>query len=347
MHALIARLYPICRSITGDGVRETLRILRRAGPARDPRGADRHPGLRLDRAAGVEHPRRLGRRTAAASGSIDFRAPQPPRRELQHAGPRHGCASPSSARTSTPTRRIPTGSPTAPATTQENWGFCLQPAHSSQALPEDDYEVVIDTTLADGALTYGECLVPGDDRRRGAGLRPRLPPVARQRQPLGHRGGDRAVAPAAARRPAGSATASCSSPAPSARSPGWRATRPGSARSATGWSLVEPRRPRASCTTSAAAAATPRSTAPSPTCSAAAARTRSSTSPPTATTSGSTARRASTCPSAASRARPTASSPSTTPPPTTSTSSAPRRSPTRSTPPRGDLRRARARPRPT
>ena len=27
MHQLMARLFPICRSITGDGVRETLRII--------------------------------------------------------------------------------------------------------------------------------------------------------------------------------------------------------------------------------------------------------------------------------------------------------------------------------
>ena len=32
MLALIARLYPICRSITGDGVRETLAILREQVP---------------------------------------------------------------------------------------------------------------------------------------------------------------------------------------------------------------------------------------------------------------------------------------------------------------------------
>jgi len=28
LHHLIKRLYPICRSITGDGVRETLKIIR-------------------------------------------------------------------------------------------------------------------------------------------------------------------------------------------------------------------------------------------------------------------------------------------------------------------------------
>ncbi|MDQ3199755.1 MAG: DUF4910 domain-containing protein, partial [Verrucomicrobiota bacterium] len=32
MHALITRLYPICRSITGDGVRKTLQIIREQMP---------------------------------------------------------------------------------------------------------------------------------------------------------------------------------------------------------------------------------------------------------------------------------------------------------------------------
>ena len=40
------------------------------------------------------------------------------------------------------------------------WGFCL-PHRQLEALPEGDYEVAIDATLADGSLTYGECLVPG------------------------------------------------------------------------------------------------------------------------------------------------------------------------------------------
>jgi len=43
---------------------------------------------------------------------------------------------------------------------QESWGFCL-PHRVLAALPDGEYEVEIDTTLADGHLTYGELLLPG------------------------------------------------------------------------------------------------------------------------------------------------------------------------------------------
>jgi len=42
----------------------------------------------------------------------------------------------------------------------ENWGFCLSHRQLA-ALQEDVYEVCIDTSLAEGHLTYGECYLPG------------------------------------------------------------------------------------------------------------------------------------------------------------------------------------------
>jgi len=43
---------------------------------------------------------------------------------------------------------------------KEDWGFCL--SHNQMlALKDSDYEVCIDSTLADGHLTYGECYLPG------------------------------------------------------------------------------------------------------------------------------------------------------------------------------------------
>jgi aminopeptidase-like protein len=43
----------------------------------------------------------------------------------------------------------------------ETWGFCL--AHRQlESLTDGEYEVVIDSSLRDGALTYGECVLPGD-----------------------------------------------------------------------------------------------------------------------------------------------------------------------------------------
>jgi aminopeptidase-like protein len=45
----------------------------------------------------------------------------------------------------------------------EDWGFCL--SHSQlERLEEVPYEVCIDSTLAEGALSYGELFVPGESR---------------------------------------------------------------------------------------------------------------------------------------------------------------------------------------
>ena len=43
----------------------------------------------------------------------------------------------------------------------ENWGFCM--AHEQlEALPDGLYEVLIDASLEDGSLTYGEYLHRGE-----------------------------------------------------------------------------------------------------------------------------------------------------------------------------------------
>ena len=44
-----------------------------------------------------------------------------------------------------------------------NWGFCL--AHKDlEKLVDDEYDVVIDSSLEDGSLTYGECYLPGSTK---------------------------------------------------------------------------------------------------------------------------------------------------------------------------------------
>jgi aminopeptidase-like protein len=42
----------------------------------------------------------------------------------------------------------------------ESWGFCLSQDELDR-LPAGEYEAVIDASLSDGSLTYGECVLPG------------------------------------------------------------------------------------------------------------------------------------------------------------------------------------------
>ena len=45
----------------------------------------------------------------------------------------------------------------------DSWGFCLS-HRQLESLADAEYEVVIDSSLRDGALTYGECVLPAGSR---------------------------------------------------------------------------------------------------------------------------------------------------------------------------------------
>ena len=47
----------------------------------------------------------------------------------------------------------------------DNWGFCIT-HRLLEAMPDDDYEVVIDSSLEPGSLTYGEFTIPGESEEQ-------------------------------------------------------------------------------------------------------------------------------------------------------------------------------------
>ncbi|MER7127961.1 DUF4910 domain-containing protein [Streptosporangium saharense] len=158
MHALVERLYPLCRSITGDGLRRTLEIVSGEIPleiSEVPTGTEV-----LDWTV----PREWNVRDAYvkdASGDrvIDFAASN------LHVV---GYSVPVSATMTLDELRghlhtLPDQPDLIPYRTSyyaETWGFCLR-ENTLAAMGPGPYEVVIDSTLADGHLTYGEHVVPG------------------------------------------------------------------------------------------------------------------------------------------------------------------------------------------
>jgi aminopeptidase-like protein len=158
MHALVERLYPICRSITGDGVRRTLEIVGEHLPLDVHEVPTGTPVLDWTvpkewniRDAYVKDP--SGERV------IDFR-----RLNLHVVGysvPVHGTYTLEELRPHLHT--LPDQPDLVPYRTSyysETWGFCLSQAALDRMGP-GPYEVLIDSTLADGHLTYGEHVVHG------------------------------------------------------------------------------------------------------------------------------------------------------------------------------------------
>ena len=132
--------------------------------------------------------------------------------------------------------RAPRLDPVPHVVLHRTWGFCLA-QRQLDALEDGDYEVVIDSTLEPGSLTYGECFLPGE-REDEVLLTTHVchPSLANDNlSGIALLGGARRRAPS---RPRRSPTGFCSSPGPSARSRGWPETRRRSRRIVGGLALA-------------------------------------------------------------------------------------------------------------
>ena len=158
MHAVIRELYPICRSITGEGVRQSLRILQRIAPiaVREvPSGTQV-----FDWTIPREWAFRSARLTAPG-GEVIADAARLNLHVLNYSAPFHGKVALEELQRhlhSLPDQ--PTLVPYRTSYYNEDWGFCVSHELRSR-LPAGDYDVQIDTTVRDGSLTYGEMVIPG------------------------------------------------------------------------------------------------------------------------------------------------------------------------------------------
>lgn len=158
MYELMKRLYPICRSITGNGARETLRIIKEIIPITifevptNTRVFDWYV------------PKEWNIKDAYIKNSkgkkiIDFK------KSNLHV---MNYSIPTSKRMNLEDLRShlftlpdhPQWIPYLTSYYKERWGFCLTHEQYEQ-LEEDNYEILIDSSLKDGHLTFGELYLKG------------------------------------------------------------------------------------------------------------------------------------------------------------------------------------------
>ena len=158
MHRWIEELYPICRSITGNGVRETLRRIKDLIPLQI------HEVPSGTQVFDWTVPREWNIRDAwvkDASGHrvIDFQRSN--LHVVSYSSPVRCRMSLAELRPhlhSLPDR--PDWIPYRTSYYNETWGFCLT-HRELESLRDEEYEVCIDSSLQDGSLSYGELVLGG------------------------------------------------------------------------------------------------------------------------------------------------------------------------------------------
>lgn len=159
MHDLARRLFPICRSITGDGVRQSLRILQEYLPQLKmmevPTGTPCFDwivpeewniseaqliapdgSVIADFAVNNLH-------VVSYSEPVDLHLSLEELQSHLHSEP-----------------HFPEAIPYITAYYKRSWGFCI-PHRERQNLKEGQYRAIIRSTLKKGHLTYGELIIPG------------------------------------------------------------------------------------------------------------------------------------------------------------------------------------------
>ena len=159
MHRLIGRLYPICRSLTGDGVRDTLAILQEYVPLQVRTVASgtsvfdwtipkewniKDAYIKNSQGEKVVDFHKCNLHVLNYSVPVKQKLPLAELKTHLFTLPDH-----------------PDWIPYRTSYYKENWGFCLSHNHLA-ALHEGDYEAVIESSLKNGELTYGEILLPGE-----------------------------------------------------------------------------------------------------------------------------------------------------------------------------------------
>lgn len=162
MYGIAKELFPICRSITGDGVRQTLQILKKTIPQMDifevPSGTE---------AFDWEIPKEWNIQDGYIENSIGERVLDFKENNLHVMGysvpvdayvpleelKKHIYTEPSQ----------PSVIPYVTSYYKERFGFCMS-EEQKNSLPEDIYHMCIRSELKLGSMTYGEVVLPGESR---------------------------------------------------------------------------------------------------------------------------------------------------------------------------------------